>query len=80
MAKELGDGYNLLYSSGNETINGVEIVIDQDLKDKIENVTRIGNKISSAKLALEKEMYILLACMLHKLLQTRRLRSNFEIH
>lgn len=62
-AQKLGKGCKLLYSGGDGTRNGVGIVMGRDLKDKIVTVKRIGDSISSIKLALEKEfVHVISAC------------------
>ena len=55
-ARELEEGYKLLYSGSDGTRNGVAIVVDLDLKDNIVNVRRISDRILSIKLALGREI------------------------
>lgn len=52
----LGELYKLLNSRTYETRNGMGIVVERDLKDKIVNVKRIRDKILSIKLHIEKEI------------------------
>ena len=44
-AKELIDSYKLFYARKNNTRNGVGIVVDKDLKEKIVRVKRVGDRI-----------------------------------
>ena len=52
-ARELGDGYKLLYSGANkEGRNGVGIVLSKSLKDNIVSVKRVSDRIMVIKLCL----------------------------
>uniref|UniRef100_A0A8D8WQC9 Craniofacial development protein 2 n=1 Tax=Cacopsylla melanoneura TaxID=428564 RepID=A0A8D8WQC9_9HEMI len=53
-AKELGDGYKLIYSSANEEgRNGVGIVLDEDMKTKVTSVNRKSDRVMNVKLQLD---------------------------
>ena len=43
----LTDGYKLFYAGENNTRNGVSIVVDKDLKEKIVGVKRLGENYSN---------------------------------
>ena len=51
-AKELADGYKLFYTGKNNTRNGVGIVVDKYLKEKIVVVKRLSDRIITIKLVL----------------------------
>ena len=62
-ARELGDGYKLLYSGANkEGRNGVGIVLSKSLKDNIVSVKRVSDRIMVIKLCMEGEM-VNIACV-----------------
>lgn len=45
LAKEIGDGYKLIYSSTNNNgRNGVGIIFNKDMKTKVINVNRVSDK------------------------------------
>ncbi|KAL4197283.1 hypothetical protein AMTRI_Chr04g250330 [Amborella trichopoda] len=48
-AKEI-DGYKLWYIGKDNNRNGVRIIVDKDLKDKVVNVKRIGDRLLLIKL------------------------------
>ena len=55
-AKELGDGYKLIYSGTDERgRNGVGIVLDQDIKEQIVEVERKSSRILKIKLLYGQE-------------------------
>ena len=54
--KELIDGYKFFYIGKTNTKNGVAIVVDEDLKEKIVGVKRLGDTIIKIKLALEEDI------------------------
>ena len=54
--KELANGYKFFYAGKNTTRNGVSIVIGKDLKEKIIEVKRLGDRIIAIKLVLEEDM------------------------
>ena len=54
-AKDRVDGYKFFYARKN-TRNGVGIVVDEDLKKKIVEVIRLGDKIIAIKLMLEEDI------------------------
>lgn len=66
-AKELKEVDKLLFLGTDETTNAMRMAVGFDFKNDIVNLSRIEYRISSIKLTLEKEICILLACMLDKL-------------
>ena len=55
-AKELAHGYKLFYAGKNNTRNGVDIVVDKDLKEKIVRVKRLSDRIITIKVVLEEDI------------------------
>uniref|UniRef100_A0A914XAH1 Endonuclease/exonuclease/phosphatase domain-containing protein n=1 Tax=Plectus sambesii TaxID=2011161 RepID=A0A914XAH1_9BILA len=53
-AKDLGDGYKLLYNVGVSGRNGVGIVICDELKDKVVDVQRVSNRLMLVKLDMKE--------------------------
>ena len=54
-AKDI-DGFKLWYTGEANNKNGVGIIVDKDLKEKVVDVKRIGDRIIAIKLVLEKEI------------------------
>ena len=54
-AKDI-DGFKLSYTGEVNNKNGVGIIVDKDLKEKVVDVKRIGDRIIAIKLVLEKEI------------------------
>lgn len=54
-AKDI-DGFKLWYIGEINNKNGVGIIVDKDLKEEVVDVKRIGDRIISIKLVLEKEI------------------------
>ncbi|XP_049796078.1 uncharacterized protein LOC126212707 [Schistocerca nitens] len=48
-AKEIGDGYKLIYR-GTRTRNGVAIVVDQDFRNNVTSVHRVSERLMSIKI------------------------------
>ncbi|XP_047105183.1 uncharacterized protein LOC124770912 [Schistocerca piceifrons] len=48
-AKEIGDGYKLIYR-GTITRNGVAIVVDQDFRNNVTSVNRMSERLMSIKI------------------------------
>ena len=66
-AKELANGYKLFYAGKNTTKNGVGIVVDKDLKEKIVWVKRLRDRIIAIKLVFKEDrIHIISAYMLPK--------------
>ena len=56
-ARELGDGYKLLYSGANkENRNGVDIVLSNKLRDSIVSIKRTNDRIMVIKLCFQGKM------------------------
>eukprot|EP00262_Sarcandra_glabra_P012088 TRINITY_DN3039_c0_g2_i3.p1 TRINITY_DN3039_c0_g2~~TRINITY_DN3039_c0_g2_i3.p1 ORF type:complete len:402 (+),score=55.32 TRINITY_DN3039_c0_g2_i3:275-1480(+) len=55
-AKDLGEGFKLYYSGKSNSHNGVGIIADKDLKDKIVEVKRKNDRIMMVKIILDKEI------------------------
>lgn len=54
-AKELGDGYKLIYGSANkEKRNGIGIILSEDLKSRVVEVNRKSDRILWIRMALEE--------------------------
>ena len=54
-AREIGEGYKLFYSGGiDNRRNGVGIVVDHYMKDKVVDVKRWGDRLMSIKIVLDK--------------------------
>lgn len=58
--KDLGRGYKLYYSGGRNR-NGVGIVVSKELKDKVVDIKRNGDRIMSIKLCLDEKVNIVCA-------------------
>uniref|UniRef100_A0A8D8SH78 Craniofacial development protein 2 n=2 Tax=Cacopsylla melanoneura TaxID=428564 RepID=A0A8D8SH78_9HEMI len=53
-ARELGDGFKLIYSGANSSgRNGVGIVLNEEMKTKVTNVNRISDRVMSLRLEIE---------------------------
>ncbi|KAL4179673.1 hypothetical protein AMTRI_Chr13g88450 [Amborella trichopoda] len=50
------DRYKLWYTRKDNNKNGVGIIVDKDLKDKVINVKRIGGRLLFIKLSLKEEI------------------------
>ena len=50
------DGFKLWYTGEANNKNRVRIIVDKDLKEKVVDVKRIGDRIIAIKLVLEKEI------------------------
>ena len=55
-AKALGDDYKLLYSGGKEKKKGVGIIVGEDIKERIIEVSRKSDRLIMVKLLLEKKV------------------------
>ncbi|XP_008487382.1 uncharacterized protein LOC103524157, partial [Diaphorina citri] len=54
-AKELGDGYKLFYSGNKDSgRNGVGIILDNEMKTKVTNISRKSDRVMSMKLQLDE--------------------------
>ncbi|KAL4197014.1 hypothetical protein AMTRI_Chr04g186040 [Amborella trichopoda] len=72
------DGYKLLYVGNDNNRNGLVIIVDEDLKDKVVIVKRIGDRILLIKVILAEEIInIISAYALQVGLDDRILRDNY---
>lgn len=56
-ARELGDGYKIFYSGEKDTRNGVGVILDPTLKERVVEVTRPSDRLIKVKLFLEGETW-----------------------
>ena len=54
--EDLADGSKLYYTRKNNAENGVGVVVDKDLKEKIVRVKRLGGRLIAIKLVLKKDV------------------------
>ena len=50
------NSYKLFYAGKNNTRNGVEIIVDEDLKEKIAGIKMLGDRIIVIEVVLEEDM------------------------
>jgi hypothetical protein len=53
---EIGEGYKIIYSGMINTRNGVDVVLDEEMKSKVVNVGRKNNRIITVKMVFEKKV------------------------
>jgi len=53
--KEIGNGYKIIYSGKTSTKNGVGVVKDEEMKNKIVDVVRKGDRLIVVKLIFEEK-------------------------
>ena len=57
-ARELDtSGFKLWYAGKSKTKNGVGIIVDKDLRDKVIDIKRIGDRIIALKLVVDREIF-----------------------
>jgi len=56
-ARELGEGYKLLYSGGTDKKYGVGVILDQEMKEKVVDVTRHSNRLMAVRLVIQGQVY-----------------------
>jgi hypothetical protein len=56
-ARELGEGYKLLYSGGTDKKNGVGVILDQEMKEKVVDVMRHSNRLMAVRLVIQGQVY-----------------------
>jgi hypothetical protein len=55
-AREIGDGYKVLYSGGKSKKNGVGVILDPELKSEVIDVTRHSDRLMLVKIAVHSEV------------------------
>eukprot|EP00268_Persea_americana_P000695 TRINITY_DN10213_c1_g1_i4.p1 TRINITY_DN10213_c1_g1~~TRINITY_DN10213_c1_g1_i4.p1 ORF type:complete len:121 (-),score=6.38 TRINITY_DN10213_c1_g1_i4:64-426(-) len=76
-AKEFADSYKLLYAGKNNTRNGVGIVVDKVLKEKIVGVKRLGDKVIAIILVLEEDIIHIISAYAPQAGLDESVKSNF---
>ena len=56
-ARQMGKGYKLLYASGSQMKNGVGILLNKELAEKVVDVERSSDKLIRAKVCIGKELW-----------------------
>ena len=56
-ARELGDGYKIFYGGERRKQNGVGVILDADLKSKVIDIKRPGDRLIKVKLVEAGEVY-----------------------
>lgn len=61
-SRDLGLGYQLVYHGSNNTQNGVGIVLNNQLKDRILNIQRKSDRLIALKLAMDSQKIMNIIC------------------
>ena len=77
-AKELGDGFKLIYRGANkEKRNGIGIILSKDLKDLVTEVKRRNERIMWVRFSFDEFPVNIVSVLHHKQEVQRRKRSSF---
>jgi len=55
--KEIGEGHKILYSGKSNSMNGVGIILDKDMKGKVVEVFRISDRVIIVKVMMEEKVW-----------------------
>src|SRR6218665_2704841 len=58
-AREIGDGYKLIYNGGKQRRNGVGVILDPELKEAVADVIRHGDRLIAVKLVIHYSFSLL---------------------
>ena len=78
-ACELRDGFKIFYYGMDAKRNGVEVVVDPELKKSVLSIERKSDRMIGVKLAVDKQIINIVRCTHPKPDVKRRKRKNFGI-
>lgn len=76
-AREIGDGYKVLYCGGQNKRNGVGVILDPDMKKAVADVTRHNDRLMSVKVVIHGVVFNIVSAYAPQTGCTQEEKDNF---
>ena len=79
-ARELGEGYKILYSGEKSSRNGVGVILSPEFKEKVVEVSRPSDRLIKLKLVIAGEIFNIVSAYAPQSGETEKIKEEFLKH